>query len=174
MLAGDRAAEADAHAQNLSGELLRLSEGTGLFAVVQDQGVQIAVSSVKDVSHLQSVFDREALNLRQGLSKTAPRNHTILNDIVGTQPTDRREGSLSAPPDALSLLSVGRHTTLGRSRFGNDPAKQPSLFFYFEGFAFQFHNQERGGVLGIAGVYRGLSSADRQRIHDLHRRRQQT
>ena len=32
----------------------------------------------------------------------------------------------------------------------------------------EFHDQERGGVARVAGVDRGLSRLDSQRIHDLH------
>ena len=55
MFARDRSAQADAQAQDLRGQDLRAIVGARLAAVVEDQGVQVAVAGMEHVRDADAV-----------------------------------------------------------------------------------------------------------------------
>src|SRR5579863_10674291 len=63
MLTGDRSTRGDARLEDQPRKLECAIRGTGLFVVVQDEGVQIAVARVEHVGDAQPVLRRQRADL---------------------------------------------------------------------------------------------------------------
>ena len=72
MFAGQDAAEFDAAAQDIGAEGFRPLHLAGLVGIVENQGMQIAVASMKHIGDAQIVLGREIADPRQRLG-SAPR-----------------------------------------------------------------------------------------------------
>ena len=71
VLAGDRAAEADAEAEDLGRQDLGAIVRARLAAVVENQRVQVAVARVEDVGDANAVLARQCLDRRRALHRAA-------------------------------------------------------------------------------------------------------
>ena len=76
VLAGDRAAERDAHPQDLGGQRLGAIVRAGDAAVEEDQRVQVAVAGVEDVGDAHAVPAADSCSMRTSASPSRLRGTT--------------------------------------------------------------------------------------------------
>ena len=79
------------------------------------------------------------------------------------------EGRLAALPEQRPLLRVGGGADLPGAVLAADAVERGEVLVDLRGDAVELDDQDRPGVLRVAGVDRGLGGLDRQPVHDLHR-----
>src|SRR5712692_2250947 len=115
VLAGDRAARLDAEFQNAEGQLLGEALLPGDLAVVEHQGMQVAVAGVEDVGYTQARFRAELFDVAHHLGQRRARDHAVLNDVVRRDASHCGESGLAALPDQGAFLLRLRHANLPRA-----------------------------------------------------------
>ena len=173
MLAGDRAAQADAQAQDVGGQRLGPLERTGLASVVEDERMQVAVAGMEHVGHAHAVLGRELLDGDECVAELRARHHAVLHDEVGADASHGRERALAALPEQRALVRILRHADVRRRRRVEHGPQARQLRIRLGLLAFELHEQHSRGIARVAGVHGGLGRFDRQAVHDLHRARQQ-
>src|SRR5260370_29220750 len=99
--AGGQAKFEDFHRERESGVFL-----AGDGAIVENQRMKVAVASMKNVGHAQAVFPAKACDFAHYLREGGAGNHTVLDDVVGRNVTNRGEGGLASFPNE-GTLGVG-------------------------------------------------------------------
>src|SRR5579864_6909942 len=100
VLAGHRAANADAQLQDLGAEVIGSLPLPGLVGIEKDERMQIPVARVEDVQALQAIL---ALHLRDGpqhLAEFAARDGAVHAVIVRREAPRRGKSVLSSRPEA--------------------------------------------------------------------------
>ena len=108
----------------------------------------------------------------QDVGQRGARDHAVLHDVVRADPPDRRERRLAALPDQRALDVVGRHPDLERAGVGAHPLDVGELGVDLTGRPVQLGDHHRAGTGRIARMDRRLRRLDRERVHQLDRRRQ--
>ena len=107
VLAGDRPAVLDAEVEDRAGHLLGVLGLPGDRLVEEHQRVQVAVAGVEDVRDPDAARPGELGDPPQHLGQRRPRDHAVLDDVVGADPADRGERGLAALPEQRPLGLVG-------------------------------------------------------------------
>jgi hypothetical protein len=108
MLAGDRAAQADAQPDDFPCQFLSMVERSFLAAIKHDEGMQIAVTGVKDIGNTDSEFLAETIDFGERLAKPRSRYDTVLHDEVRTESANGGKRTLPTRPDLRPFCIVFR------------------------------------------------------------------
>ena len=141
----------------------------GHRVVEEHQRVQVAVAGVEDVGHPDARARRRGRAIApQHLGQRGPRDHAVLDDVVGADPADRGERGLAALPEQRPLGVVGGDPDLERAGLrGTAGSTCGELSVHLGRRAVQLDDQHRAGALRVAAVHRGLGRLDGQRVHHL-------
>ena len=137
--------------------------------VVEHERVEVAVAGVEDVADAEPVLARELADPPQHLGQLRPRDDAVLHVVVGRHPAHRREGALAAEPEQRPLGVVARDPHLEGAAVAADPVDGGRVLLDLHGDAVELDEQERLGVLRVAGVVGLLGRDDRERVHHLDR-----
>ena len=151
MLAGQAAAEFDAHSEHIHAGLLSFRLLRRIIDVVEDQRVHVAVAGVKDVGDPQPVGSADFADPPQRLGQPPGRHRAVHADIVGDA-AGRAERRFTALPD---LRAFHR-----RHRFAHDPdmirpgdrGDAGELGRHFGVAPFDLDDQHRFDIERIAGM----------------------
>ncbi len=142
--------------------------------VVQHQRVQVAVAGVEDVGDAQARGAGQRLDLGQHARDLGARDDAVLHDVVGRQPSHRRERALAPLPHQLALVLVGRHAHLDRARARGDRQRLAGGVLDLGARSVDVHQQHGAQpwpALEPVDADRLHRRLDRQPIHHLDRRR---
>ena len=135
--------------------------------------MQVAVAGVEDIRAGAPGFARHFADAAQRLAQPAARHDAVLHDEIGRQPAHRAEGALAAFPDREPLLGVARGTGFDGLAGGDDLVEPFAVGGHDFARAFEFDDEHRFAAGRILRVHRGDGRLERERVHDLHRARQQ-
>ena len=99
VLAGEAAAGRDAHLQDLRPGELGAARLVLVVAVIEDQGMQVAVAGVEDVGDLETLRGADVRDLGEHIGETRERNDAVHAVVVGDA-AHGAEGGLAPFPDA--------------------------------------------------------------------------
>ena len=173
MLAGDRAAHFNAQLQDAAGQGLRAFQRAGLAAIKQDERMEIAVASVKDVRYAQPCLVRHLADAAQCLAELAARHDAVLHNEVGREPAYGAESALAPLPDGQALLGVASGAHFDGLAGGDDGIQAGAISGHGFAGALQFDDQDglaAGRIFGVDSGYCGLQG---QGVHDLNSAGQQ-
>ena len=170
MLAGEAAAELDAHFENGRARFLGFDPLLIVVDVVEDQRMHVAVAGVKDIGDPKPERGANLAGALKRLRQLAGRHRAVHADIIG-DPAGRPERRLAPFPDLGALhrrhrFAHGAHIV----RFGDraDPGQHRP---YLGVRALDLDDQHRLDIERIAGVGEILADVDRRLVHVLHRHR---
>ena len=112
VLAGNRAAHVDAGANNLRAGGNGAAELVAVASVERDQRMQVAISRVKNVADLESVFLADFFQAAQRFRQLGARNHAIHRVIGWRNAAHRAKGVFAAFPQQIALGGVARYAHL--------------------------------------------------------------
>ena len=175
VLAGDRAAEADAQAQDLRGEHLGAIVRAGLAAVEEDERVQVAVAGVEHVGDADAVLRATAPRWSASASPSRAR---------GTTPSWTMKSGLRRPTAenahlrpfqirARSSSSAATRVCAWRRRPRGSAISRVELGGDLRVLALELDDQHGRRVGGVARMHGRFGGVDGEAVHDLHRARQQ-
>ena len=108
VLAGKRAADFDAIADDFGGGFQGALELRGVAGIVEYDGMQVAVAGVEDVADLKAVLIADLPDAAQSLRKFRTRDDAVKDVIAGGQAAERAESVLAAFPEEVTLGVVAR------------------------------------------------------------------
>ena len=171
VLAGDRAAVLDAQVEDRAGHLLGRSASPGTASSKSTSGCRLPSPAWKTFATRTPRLVGEPPMRAQHLRQRGPRDHAVLDDVVGADPADRGEGRLAALPEQRPLGVVGGDPDLERAVRRRQCRSTCSNWSRPRPRPVQLDDQHRAGALGVAAVHRRLGRLDRQRVHHLDRGR---
>src|SRR6266478_1156773 len=164
MFAGERAADFEAVTDDFGRGLHGAFELGGIAGIVEDDGVQIAVTGVENVADLKTEVRTDFLDATEGLRKFRTRNHAIEDIVAGSETAERAERVLAAFPEKFTLGIVAREADFAgvmlAANFGHCGGLRG------DGFSetFHFDEQDRRAVHGKSSVDVVLDGAERPAI----------
>src|SRR5260370_17557574 len=144
-----------AHTLHLAGDL----------RVEEDQGVQVAVARVEDVSHFQAVAIADFADAPQHVGKPGAGHHSILHVEFRADAPDRAEGVLAARPEKLAFGLIGGYAHDTRVVFVANGYDGGGLFLDALAQSLGLYEQHGGRVQRVARARIGL---DRLQDHLIH------
>src|SRR6267143_2986870 len=114
VFAGERAADFEAVADDFGGGLHGTFELGGIARVVEDDGMQIAITGVEDVADLKTELRADFLDAAESLRKFRTRNHAIEDVVAGSETAERAESVLAAFPEKFALGIVASNADFAR------------------------------------------------------------
>ena len=120
MFAGERAADFEAVADDLGGGLHSAFELRGIARIVEDDGVEVAVTGVKNIADLKAELRADLLNAAKGLRKLRTRDDAIEDVIAGREAAECSESVLAPFPEEFALgIVAGKANFAGVMRVAN-------------------------------------------------------
>ena len=104
VFARQRAADLHAQAQNVRAEFLGLAQFFGVVGVKQDQGMQVAVASVKHIGDPQAVLPGQLADSGEDLGQPAAGDGAVHAVVIRRDVPQGRKSRFAAGPDADPLL----------------------------------------------------------------------
>jgi len=169
VLAGKRAADFDAIADDFGGGFEGALELRRVAGIVEHDGVQVAVPGVKDVADLKAVLIADLPDAAQSLRKFRTRNDAVEDVIAGGQAAERAESVLATFPEEVALGVVARDADFAGMMRVADFGDRGGLSGDGFGEAFDFNEENGGAVHGEAGVDIVFDSAKRPAVEHFAR-----
>src|SRR5262249_49977216 len=151
--------------------LLALFALLGIAAIEQDQGMQVAVSGVEDVTDDQPILLANALDFRERSRNFGARDNAVLRVVSRGYAAHGAEGGLAAEPEQLALLFVGGPAPLAGFLLQANRAARLRLLVHLFLESLEFDQQHRRRVFGIAGMDVVFNASHHPPIQHLERRR---
>jgi hypothetical protein len=152
VLAGERAADFDAIADDFGGGFEGALELRGVAGIVEHDGVQVAVAGVENVSDLKAILIADLLDAAQSLRKFRTRNDAVEDVIAGGQAAECAESVFAAFPEEVAFGVIAGDAdfsgVMGIADFGDVDGLRGDGF----GEAFDFNEENGGAVHGKTGV----------------------
>ena len=104
MFTGNRAAPLDAETENVAAELLGPFQLIRIVGIVKDQGVEIAVTGVKHVGDLQTIFSGELTNSSQDLGQFPTWNRAVHAVVIRRNSANGGKSRFPPLPELHSLF----------------------------------------------------------------------
>ncbi len=165
VFAGQHAADLNAEPQDVSAEFFRRFQFARLVGVIHDQGMQIAVASMKDIRHPQAIAHRHLGHTFEDQRQLTARDGAIHAVIIGRNAADGREGRLAAGPDQQAFsLGIADPDRAGAVGLGNDthPLQQ---VIDLDIRPIQLGDQQGLGIERIAGMDEFLDCTGGRPVH---------
>ena len=158
VLAGERAADFDAIADDFCGGFESALELRGVAGIVENDGVQVAVASVENVTDLKAVLIADLPDAAQSLRKFRTRNDAVEDVIAGGQAAERAESVLAAFPEEVAFCVVACDADFAGMMRGTNFGDSGCLSG--DGFSQAFHlNEENSAAVhwktGVDVVFDG-------------------
>ena len=152
VFAGEAAANFDAVANDCGGGLHGALELLVVAEIVENDGMEIAVTGVKDVADLESELIADFLNAAQRLWKLGAGNYAVEHVDAGGDATERAERILATLPEQVALFVVARDANFAGFVRAADFVDGRGLSG--DGFehAFDFEEEDGAGIHREAGV----------------------
>src|SRR5690242_10142271 len=128
MLAGDRTPGLYAHLEYLRAEFLSKREFSRPVGIIKNQGVQIPITSMKNIHASQTIFTGEGFNTGQHVRQPFAGNGAVHTVIVRRYPSRRRKCRLAPGPESESLRLILRSPYLGGAAPVHDLIDSLDLF----------------------------------------------
>src|SRR5438132_1498667 len=144
VLAGERAADFDAIADDLCGGFEGALELRGVAGIVENDGVQVAVASVEDVTDLKAVLIADLPDAAQRLRKFRTRDDAVEDIIAGSQAAECAESVLAAFPEEVAFCVVACDADFAGMMRGTNVADRGGLSS--DGFSQAFHLNEQNSA----------------------------
>src|SRR5207302_10720924 len=122
VLAGDRAAVADARFQDFRARIHHALDGAGLALVEEDERMEVAVAGVEDVGDPQAVAIHDSSDLAEDLGQLVPGDDAILRNVARRQPPGGSEGPLARLPEQIAFRTRSSKPHFARALFHADAA----------------------------------------------------
>jgi len=106
VLAGERAANFDAIANDFVGGGDGAFEVRRIARIVEDDGMEVAVTGMKNVADLKTVGFGNFGDAAESLRELGARDHAVENVIAGSEASEGAEGVFAALPEKFALASV--------------------------------------------------------------------
>src|SRR5215469_3555145 len=103
MLARERAANFDTIANDFSRCLHGALKLTLVAGIIENNGVEVAVSRMKNIADVEAVAGADFADAAKGLRKLGSRNDAIEDVIAGSEPAECAESVLAAFPKEFAL-----------------------------------------------------------------------
>ena len=169
MFARQGAAQLHDRAQHLLTRGLDLVQDLAVAKVEKDVGMQVAVAGVEHVRHRKLVVLADLAHRGQHLGQPGPRDHAVVQVVVGLDPPERPDRALAAGPQELALrrrLRFSHRVALVPGEDVGDRVHQLARGF---GDAVDLDQQNRARIGRIARVVMGLDRAHGDFVHHLER-----
>ena len=136
----------------------------GNAAVVENEWMEIAVASMKNVGNAQGVFFAEPRDLAHHSRKSSAGNHAVLNDVVGRNTAHCSERGFAAFPDECALgVGLGDANFPGAIRTANFVnVREKGLDFGERAIKL---DEKQAATVGIVGVDGGFGGLDGEMVH---------
>ena len=164
VFAGDRTARGETEFEDLE------REGFGSFfltrdvAIVEDERVEIAVTSVENIGDAKAGLRTEASDFGHDLRERGAWDDAVLHDVVGGNAAHGGEGGFAAFPDEGAFgIGLGDMNLPGAVLAG-DLVDVLHEGRDFGGGAIEFDEEQRA-ALGIVGVDGGFGGLDGEVVH---------
>ncbi len=167
MFAGNAPPHLDAPVQDLGTQLHRLPDLFLIAAIVEDEGMEIAIARMEDVGHREAVLSREVLNLFENNRKLGPRDDRVLQVAVRADLAHGSQGCLPPLPKELAFFIVLGDSDLPepvRLKYLHDEISQ---HIYLCLGPVQLHQKDRPRIHGVTGFDPFLHRLDTQVVHHL-------
>jgi len=164
MLAGERAANFDAVANNFSGSLHGAFELPFVARIVENDGMKVAIASVENVADIEAVARTNFADAAQGLRKFGARDNAVKNIVAGGEAAESAEGVLAAFPEEFAFGVVAGEANFAGvvqvTNLGDGDGLSGDSFQK----AFDFEEQNGGAVARETGVDEVFDDAQRPTI----------
>src|ERR1700722_21036675 len=164
MFSRDGSAHVDAEFYDLVGRGDDAAELVLVARVKKNQGMQVAIASMKDVADLKPVLLADFVDMAERGRKLGPGNHAILHVVRGGEASDGAEGVLAAFPQQVALARVTSDANFARVVFVANVRNVFGVLLgrFFHSVAF---DQQSGGTIGAeTGVNVGFDGAKRPAV----------
>ena len=106
VFAGEAAADLDAIANDFGGGLHGALELLVVAEIVKNDGMEIAIAGVKDVSDVEAELSADFLDAAQGLRKFRTGDDAVEHVDAGGDAAEGAEGIFSAFPEQVALFVI--------------------------------------------------------------------
>src|SRR6266478_1239164 len=152
VLAGERAADFDAIADDFGGGLEGAFELLFVARIEEHDGMEVAVAGVKNVADLKAVLIADLLDAAESLRELRTGNDAVEDVIAGGQAAERAESVFAAFPEEIALGVVAREADFAGVMPGADFGDRGGLSGDGFGEVFDFDEKNGGAVHGKTGV----------------------
>ena len=164
VLAGERAADFHAVANDFGGSLHGALELTFVAGIVKNNGMKIAVAGVEDVANVEAVLRADFADATKRLRKLGAGNDSVENVVAGGEAAESAEGVFAAFPEEFALGVVAGEANFAGvmqiANFGDGDGLSCNGFRE----ALDFEEKNGGAVAREAGVDEVLDDAERPAI----------
>jgi hypothetical protein len=174
MFSGDRAAHFDAELDDFVGGGDGAAELFGDARVEEDDGMQVAITGVEDISDFEAVLAADFLDAAKSGGQFGAGDDAVLDVIRGGKAADRAEGVFAALPEEITLGRIAGDADFTRMVRAADIGDPGGLVF--DGFlqAVHVHEEHGGAIERESGVNVGFDGAQRPAIEHFARRGRDT
>ena len=165
MLAGHRATHGDAGFQNLGAKEFAAAQLVRVVRIKQDEGVQIAVTRMKDVGAAQLVFLLHLGNRQQDVGQALAWDGAVHAHVVRADTATGGEGVFAPAPKAQTLGLALADRNGSSAVLAQDLAHAHDFFFYFLGRAIALAQQYGCCVQVVTGVDKGFHGSGHGLVH---------
>src|SRR6266850_3125352 len=152
VFSGERAADFEAVTDDFGRGLHGAFELGGVPRIVEDDGMQIAVTGVENVANLKTELRADFLDAPKGLRKLRTGDHAIQDVIAGSETAQRAEGILAAFPEKFALGIVASDADFAGLMRATNFIDCGGLRGDGFGEALYFDEQDRRAIDGKSGV----------------------
>src|SRR5271167_503659 len=117
MFSGDGSAHIDAEFYDLVGRGDDAAELVLVARFKKNQGMQVAIASMKDVSDLKPVLLADFVDMTERGRQFGARDHAVLHVIGSREATDRAKCVLAAFPQQVALVRITSDANFARVVF---------------------------------------------------------
>src|SRR5215472_18294294 len=106
MLAGERATNSHAVADDFGRGLHGVFKLPLIARIVENNGMKVAVARVENIANVEAVSRADLADAAKGLRKFGARNDAVEDVVAGSEAAKRAKGVLAAFPEKFAFGSV--------------------------------------------------------------------